>query len=116
MLELKWITSPSPLLLWAQVLLAWAMVHYVLFRRDPTGVQEIGAWVIETGSGRRRGAVAVRSVLIGAIALILAGLSGGSLAFAVFCLVMAAGLPLGRPFFATKRMERSGRWWRRRSS
>ncbi len=96
--------APAALLLWALVLLAWAFMHYAVFRSDPTGVQEIGNWEKNTRTGRRRGLLAVRSLILGAFALILAGLSLRSLALAAFSLAMGAALPLGRAPSARKRM------------
>jgi hypothetical protein len=103
-IELRWITTPSGLVLWAHVLVAWAVVHYALFSGDPTGQQELSASASDTRSRRRSWAMAVRAILLAGTAFLLAGLGWTALLLAGFSGLMGAVLPAARGPCARKRM------------
>jgi hypothetical protein len=96
---MKWITTSGGLLLWAELLLAWAVIHYATLK-DPTGAQEASAAVRRS----LKNVAIARGVALFGFLLLVAGISAPSITLAMFCGVIAAVVPVVRTRLSSKGM------------
>lgn len=108
-MNVSWPSAPAEVLAWAELLVAWSLVNYVL-ARDPFGFQAIQESLRNGLPTRWIFQVVVRSVAVGVATLLIAGLSPAGGVLAVVTISGTFTLPLGRRFLVTKEIKAGAEW------
>lgn len=108
-MNVSWPSTPVEMLAWAELLLAWSFVNYVL-ARDPFGFQEIQESLSNESPTRWTFQVSVRSLTTAVVTSLIVGLSPAGIVLAVVTLVATFILPFGRRFLVVRKKKVGAEW------
>lgn len=103
-MNIGWTNTPEELLAWAEIVLGWTVVNYLL-ARDPSGLEAIRRMVNDKTEVRWVQFVVIRSIALGLVTFVIVQPAPASLLLAATILVGALALPLGRHFLVSRAVK-----------